>query len=47
MKLWIDAGRMSAERVFGMDLIERHLKAARHQKLQLSEVIVDVGAGVA
>jgi phosphatidylglycerophosphate synthase len=45
MKLWIDAGRLSTERVFGMDLIERHLKAARHQKLELSEVIIDVGAG--
>jgi phosphatidylglycerophosphate synthase len=28
-----------------MSLIERHLKAARHQKIELSEVIVDVGAG--
>lgn len=45
MKLWIDAGRGSAERVFGMSLIERHLKAARHQKLDLSEVIIDVGDG--
>ncbi|WP_374383576.1 CDP-alcohol phosphatidyltransferase family protein [Dongia sp.] len=26
-----------------MDLIERHLKAVRHQKLDLSEVIIDVG----
>ena len=41
MKLWIDAARLSGERVFGMTLIERHLKAARHQKLQLSEVVVD------
>ena len=52
MKLWIDAGRTSAgrdgaEHVFGMDLIERHLKAARHQKLELSEVIIDVGDGAA
>jgi phosphatidylglycerophosphate synthase len=46
MKLWIDAGRASAERVFGMDLIERHLKAARHQKLAISEVIIDVGDGL-
>lgn len=44
MKLWIDASRIGAERVFGMSLIERHLKAARHQKLALSEVIVSVGA---
>ncbi|WP_374313254.1 CDP-alcohol phosphatidyltransferase family protein [Dongia sp.] len=47
MKLWIDAGRFSAERVFGIDMIERHLKAARHQKLDLSEVIIDIGAGSA
>ncbi|WP_374652950.1 CDP-alcohol phosphatidyltransferase family protein [Dongia sp.] len=45
MKLWIDAGRISAERVFGMSLIERHLKAVRHQKLQLSEIVIDIGAG--
>jgi phosphatidylglycerophosphate synthase len=47
MKLWIDAVAASPERVFGMSLIERHLKAARHQKLELSEVIVDVGANAA
>lgn len=47
MKLWIDAGRSSAERVFGMDLIERHLKAARHQKIELSEIIIDIGDGSA
>lgn len=45
MKLWIDAERFSAERVFGMSLIERHLKAARHQKIELSEVIIDAGNG--
>ncbi len=45
MKLWIDASAASPERVFGMSLIERHLKAARHQKIELSEVIVDVGTG--
>ena len=45
MKLWIDAAAVSPERVFGMSLIERHLKAARHQQTALSEVIVDVGAG--
>src|SRR5690606_18884755 len=43
MKLWIDAARLNSERVFGMSMIERHLKAARHQKLELSEVIVDIG----
>src|SRR5690606_35499036 len=35
---------IGAERVFGMSLIERHLKAARHQKLALSEVIISIGA---
>jgi phosphatidylglycerophosphate synthase len=45
MKLWIDAATASPERVFGMSLIERHLKAARHQKIELSEVVVDVGVG--
>jgi phosphatidylglycerophosphate synthase len=45
MKLWIDAASASPERVFGMSLIERHLKAARHQKIELTEVIVDVGSG--
>jgi phosphatidylglycerophosphate synthase len=43
MKLWIDAAMVSSERVFGMSLIERHLKAARHQRLHLSEVIIDTG----
>ena len=44
MKLWIDAAEPSSQRVFGMSLIERHLKAARHQKIEISEVIVDCGA---
>lgn len=44
MKLWIDAATLSSERVFGMTLIERHLKAARHQRLNLSEVVIDTGA---
>jgi phosphatidylglycerophosphate synthase len=44
MKLWIDAANAASLRVFGMSLIERHLKAARHQKLALEEVIVDFGA---
>src|SRR4051812_28505829 len=43
MKLWIDAAEASSQRVFGMSLIERHLKAARHQKIEISEVIVDCG----
>ncbi|HEY4162821.1 MAG TPA: CDP-alcohol phosphatidyltransferase family protein [Dongiaceae bacterium] len=43
MKLWIDAANAASLRVFGMSLIERHLKAARHQKLDLEEVIVDFG----
>jgi phosphatidylglycerophosphate synthase len=45
MKLWIDAARLSAERVFGMTMIERHIKAVRHQKLILTEVIIDIGTG--
>ena len=28
-----------------MSLIERHLKAARHQKIEISEIIVDTGTG--
>ncbi len=44
MKLWIDAAEASTQRVFGMSLIERHLKAARHQKIEISEVIVDCGS---
>ena len=44
MKLWIDAAEASSQRVFGMSLIERHLKAARHQKIEISEVIVDCGS---
>lgn len=47
MKLWIDAARPSSARVFGMSLIERHLKIARHQKLALSEVIIDIGSAAA
>jgi phosphatidylglycerophosphate synthase len=43
MKFWIDAASLSPERVFGMSLIERHLKALRHQKVQLSEVVIDTG----
>jgi phosphatidylglycerophosphate synthase len=45
MKLWIDAAEASSQRVFGMSLIERHLKAARHQKVEITEVIVDCGPG--
>ena len=44
MKLWIDAAEASSQRVFGMSPIERHLKAARHQKIEISEVIVDCGS---
>ncbi len=43
MKFWIDAASLSPERVFGMSLIERHLKAVRHQKVQFSEVVIDTG----
>jgi phosphatidylglycerophosphate synthase len=44
VKLWIDAAQAASERLFGMSMIERHLKAARHQQLDLSEIIVDIGA---
>jgi phosphatidylglycerophosphate synthase len=47
MILWIDAAEVSSERVFGMSLIERHLKAARHQKVDIREVVVDCGAATA
>ncbi len=43
MILWIDAAGPPGPLVFGMTLIERHLQAVRHQKLELSEIIVDIG----
>jgi len=46
MKLWIDAAEATSARVFGMSLIERHLKAVRHLKLDVSEVLIDVGTGL-
>ena len=45
MKLWIDAAVATSARVFGMSPIERHLKAVRHLKLDLSEVVIDIGTG--
>ena len=43
MKLWIDAAGKPGQPVFGMTLIERHLQAARHQQLELSEIVIEVG----
>jgi phosphatidylglycerophosphate synthase len=45
--VWIDAARGAGERVFGLTLLERHLKALRHRKLQPAEVIVDLGESTA
>jgi len=41
--VWIDAARAAAERVFGLSLLERHLKALRHRKVMPSDVVVDFG----
>jgi phosphatidylglycerophosphate synthase len=44
VKLWIDgAAADRAVQVFGMGLVERHLRAARKSRLPLQEVIVDGG----
>ena len=43
MIVWIDAARAAAERVFGLSLLERHLKALRHRKVMPSDVVVDFG----
>jgi hypothetical protein len=43
--VWIDAAHSAGERVFGLGLIERHLKALRHRKVAISAVIIDLGAG--
>jgi phosphatidylglycerophosphate synthase len=42
--VWIDAARGAGERVFGLTLLERHLKALKHRKVQPSEVIIDLGS---
>ena len=41
--VWIDASHGAGERVFGLTLLERHLKAIKHRKLQPAEVILDLG----
>ena len=41
--VWIDAAQGAGERVFGMSLLHRHLKALKHRKVQPGEVIVDLG----
>ncbi|HWA47371.1 MAG TPA: CDP-alcohol phosphatidyltransferase family protein [Dongiaceae bacterium] len=43
MIVWIDAARSAGERVFGLGMIERHLKALRHRRVAVSAVIVDLG----
>jgi phosphatidylglycerophosphate synthase len=45
--VWIDAARGAGERVFGLTLLERHLKALKHRKVQPSEVIIDLGSSEA
>ncbi|WP_119305044.1 CDP-alcohol phosphatidyltransferase family protein [Dongia deserti] len=45
--VWIDAARGAGERVFGLTLLERHLKALKHRKLQPGEVIIDLGESAA
>ncbi len=45
MIVWIDAARGAGERVFGLDLVERHLKALRHRKVAPREVVIDLGDG--
>ena len=47
MILWIDAAGPPGPLVFGMTLVERHLQAVRHQQLDVSEIIVDVGDSAA
>ncbi|MEZ5829910.1 MAG: CDP-alcohol phosphatidyltransferase family protein [Dongiaceae bacterium] len=42
--VWIDAAHGAGERVFGLTLLERHLKALKHRKVQPGEVILDLGA---
>ncbi|HNB28053.1 MAG TPA: CDP-alcohol phosphatidyltransferase family protein [Alphaproteobacteria bacterium] len=43
MIIWIDAARDAGERVFGLGLLERHLKALKHRKVSPAAVIVDLG----
>ncbi|MGH6892867.1 MAG: CDP-alcohol phosphatidyltransferase family protein [Dongiaceae bacterium] len=41
--VWIDAAHGAGERVFGLTLLARHLKALKHCKVPRAEVIVDLG----
>jgi phosphatidylglycerophosphate synthase len=41
--VWIDAAHGAGERVFGLTLLERHLKALKHRKVQPGEVVLDLG----
>ena len=43
--VWIDAAHGAGERVFGLTLLERHLKGLKHRKVQPGEVVIDLGAG--
>jgi phosphatidylglycerophosphate synthase len=45
--VWIDAAHGAGERVFGLTLLERHLKALTHRKVQPAEVILDLGPSTA
>jgi phosphatidylglycerophosphate synthase len=42
--VWIDAAHGAGERVYGMTLLERHLKALKHRKVQPGEVVIDLGS---
>jgi phosphatidylglycerophosphate synthase len=41
--VWIDAAHGAGDRVFGLTLLQRHLKALKHRKVQPTEVIIDLG----
>ncbi len=43
--VWIDAAHGAGERVFGLTLLERHLKGLKHRRVQPGEVVIDLGAG--
>jgi phosphatidylglycerophosphate synthase len=45
--VWIDAAHGAGERVFGLTLLERHLKALKHRKVQPGEVVIDLGSAQA
>jgi len=41
--IWIDAARDAGEQVFGLGLLERHLKALKHRKVSPAAVVIDLG----